>query len=86
MSLDGFPGGMNRANPAPLTGLNTLRLGRFLGLKPQAVCLRRSAAKTIRGKYGCQDPGNHKGVRAEAARVTTKVSGTECGIRTKVKV
>ena len=38
--------GINRTNPAPLTGLNTLRFGRFLGLKPQALFLRRSAAKT----------------------------------------
>ena len=30
------------------TGLNTLRLRRFLGLKPQAAFLRRSAAKTNR--------------------------------------
>ena len=38
--------GINRTNPAPLTGLNTLRFGHFLGLKPQAVFLRRSAAMT----------------------------------------
>ena len=37
---------INRTNPAPLTGLNPLRFGRFLGLKPQAVYLCRSAAKT----------------------------------------